>query len=300
MSAGYPERDREIIDYQTYKLDFPSVKRFPFRGPKPQNLNKKEYFSCIGSAHTYGCFSEKPYPTLLQEKLGLPALNLGQGGTGPSFFLRRKELLDYVNNGQFLVLQVLTGRGESNSLLESNQGKHLMTRRSDGIKQPAAKFFEELLKKGEIEQVKRLVTENRHSWIKNYRELMKEIRVPIILFWFSQRSPEDYQIGYENVKSLWGEYPQLIDTNTVEQITNYANEWVKCVSTTGMPQLLISRFTGEPVSKAVGQFIGNTTITVKGKVYNKFYPSPEMHIDAAEILEPVCRKYILQREMARI
>ena len=190
-----------------------------------------------------------------------------------------------------MVLQVLTARAESNSLLESIQGKHIMKRRSDGATGPAAGFFGKLLKEKNTDLVRKLVRENRRSWIENYQKLLESVEVPVILFWFSQRDP-DYKINYKNNKGVWGEYPQLIDKNTVDQIKIFSDEWVECVSTRGMPQLLVSRFTSNPVSPAVGTFIGNTTTTIEGKVYNKFYPSPEMHIDAAEVLESVCKKYL--------
>jgi len=70
----------------------------------------------------------------------------------------------------------------------------------------------------------------------------------------------------------------------ISEIKKYSDEYVKCVSKRGIPQPLISRFTGKPV--IVKMFKGNEI------TQNTYYPSPEMHIDAANALETVCRKYL--------
>src|SRR6266404_462258 len=97
---SYQKRDWEIVDYQVYCLNGTDVW---LRGPKPATLAPREYAVCLGAAQTYGCFCERPYPAILEERLGLPMLNLGFGGAGPLFFLREKGLLDWVNRARFVV-----------------------------------------------------------------------------------------------------------------------------------------------------------------------------------------------------
>ena len=129
MTEGYADPDWEVVDYQMYCLDSEVIDRqtntvLLLRGPKPQNLESGEYFVCIGAAQTFGRFCERPYPTLLQERLGLQALNLGRRGAGPSFFSKENDkLLGYINGARFAVIQVMAGRSEGNSLdvKEDNQ-----------------------------------------------------------------------------------------------------------------------------------------------------------------------------------
>ena len=77
MAAEYQDTDWRIADYQTFCLD-PSIldagsgKPLYLRGPRPSSLMPGTYFACIGAAQTFGRFCPKPYPTLLQERLGLP------------------------------------------------------------------------------------------------------------------------------------------------------------------------------------------------------------------------------------
>lgn len=293
---GYQERDWEIVDYQSYRLGDTGLTA---RGPKPEGMEKGNYFACLGAAQTYGCFCEKPYPILLQENLNMPALNLGFAGAGPFFFLKHEKVLEYVNNARFAIVQVMSGRSESNSVFESDGGE-LLRRRSDGAKIGADAAYQQLLqektgwrkilfwkKKHNVEQI---VAETRNNWVSNYKRLFEKITVPTILFWFSQRQP-DYSERYNHAWSLFGQFPQLVNSAMIEQVRQYCNDYVECVSSRGNPQLLISRFSGKPITidpadarKDLG--------TGKRETHNTYYPSPEMQVDGATALEPVCRQYV--------
>ncbi|OKH23255.1 hypothetical protein NIES593_10475 [Hydrococcus rivularis NIES-593] len=73
----------------------------------------------------------------------------------------------------------------------------------------------------------------------------------------------------------------------------YSDEYVECITGRGMPQLLISRFTGKPTSIDSGR---EDLRNLHGSkhMFNKYYPSPEMQIDAAKALEKVCKKYLFR------
>jgi len=282
---GYQERDFEIVDYQIYQL---KNTEFFLRGPEPQNLDEKKYFVCAGAAQTFGCFCEKPYPTLLQEEMNMPALNLGFGGAGPYFFLKNEGLLKYINNSKFAVIQIMSGRSESNSLFDSG-GLEYLTRISDGIKIGAEDAYKQLLKQNNPNFVKQIIAETRHNWVHNFKEFLKKIQIPKILLWFSMRRPF-YIASYTSLSGLFRGFPQLVNSNMVAQVRQYTDEYVECISKRGMPQLLISRFTGKPTTidpadarKDLG--------TGKRQMFNNYYFSPEMQIDAAHILRTACKKY---------
>jgi hypothetical protein len=283
----YQDRDWEIVDYKGYSL--PNVPELTFRGPKPESLAEGQYFVCIGAAQTLGCFCEKPYPALLQEKLNLPCLNLGMAGAGPSLFLENNQLLEYINQAKFAIVQVMSGRSESNSLFDS-RGREYLVRRSDGVRLGADAAYQELLEKKDKHYVKDLIAETRNNWIVNYKKLLQKIEVSKILFWFSTREPF-YIEKYTNVSNLFGRYPQLVNLKMIEKIKKYSNGYVECISGRGMPQLMISRFTYKPINidlmrEDLRRLYGNK------QLYNKYYPSPEMQIDAANTLEKYCKKYL--------
>ncbi|MAF14000.1 MAG: hypothetical protein CMI53_03860 [Parcubacteria group bacterium] len=289
------------MDYQTHTLKNSEI---GFRGPKIASLKKSEYFVCVGAAQTFGCFCEKPYPTLLQEKLQKPVLNFGVGGAGPSFFLLHDELLKYINNAKFVIVQVMSGRSENNALFNTLAGAGgILTKNSDGSMTTADDAYHHLLESefrkwhlpfrktiGLLGQkkAKKIVAESRSNWVNNYKKLLTEIKVPKILFWFSKRKP-DYKEKYTDVNKLFGEFPQLVNKQMVEQIKQFSDKYVECISYQGSPQLLSSRFTGKPIT------IDNSKIHkifTSKFTHNSYYPSPEMNEDAAKLLEPICQKFL--------
>lgn len=300
---GYQERDREIVDYKMYPLEGTDLW---FRGPKPATLETGQYFVCIGAAQTLGCFCEHPFPTLLEEALGLPALNLGYGGAGPYFFLKHPSLIDYINQAKFVIVQMMSGRSESNSRFESG-GLERLTRRSDGAKLGADAAYKALLEESiwrkipigkkyfrradslfGAKQAKRLVAETRSNWVDHYQELLEKITVPKILFWFSKRSPH-YQERYDRLPNLFSDFPQLVNAQMIDEIKETCSEYVECVSQRGTPQPLISRFTGEPLK--IDPSLDRKDLGGKLWTHNAYYPSPEMHSDAAQSLIEVCKQY---------
>lgn len=288
MTAEYAEPDWEVVDYHIYALD-PEVRDrqtgapLLLRGPAPRSLEEGGYFVCIGAAQTFGRFCEKPYPALLRERLGIETVNLGRGGAGPSFFSKENErLLEYVNRARFAVVQVMAGRSESNSLFES-KGLGYYVRRADGTGIGCDEAFRELLATRDRAYVERIVAETRQNWVNNYIELLESIRVPKVLFWFSERRPR-YRETWQHVGGLFGRFPQLVNADMVQAVRRYADAYAECVSSKGVPQVLVNRFTGEPTSVRdpwCGEWKANW-----------YYPSPEMHVAAAGVLEKVCRRYV--------
>lgn len=281
MAAGYAEPDFKVVDYQIYCLDPYVIDRqtntgLLLRGPKPKNLTKGDYFVSIGGAQTFGRFCEKPFSALLEERLGLEALNLGRGGAGPSFFSEQNDrLLEYLNNAKFALIQIMAGRSESNSLFDS-KGLGYYRRLSDGLSIGCDEAFKQLLEKGDKDFVEQIISETRLNWINNYRKLLQQINVPKILFWFSERKPY-YREKYKSVYSLFGKFPQLVNQDMVNQIKKYSDEYVECISSKGLPQLLKNRFTGK-ITTVEDKWSGSWE-------RNWYYPSPEMHLQAAQAIQ---------------
>lgn len=287
MAAEYQEPDWQVADYEPFCLDpeLLDISRdcpLRIRGPRPTSLAKGDYFVCLGAAQTFGRFSPEPFPTLLQQRLDLPVLNISHGGAGPSFFSQADaRLFHYLNNARFVVLQVMSGRSESNSLFASRGVGHY-TRRSDGAEMGCDEAFADLLRNEAPAEVARIVNETRANWLASYRAILSNLSAPSVLFWFAQRRPK-YRETYDSVAGLFGGFPQLVTDAMVRALRAECDEYVACISKRGLPQRLVDRRTGEPVTVA-------DPWTVEPWEHNWYYPSPEMHVDAADALEPVCRK----------
>jgi hypothetical protein len=117
-------------------------------------------------------------------------------------------------------------------------------------------------------------------------KLLQLIEVPKILLWFSQREP-DYTEEFEDVRKFFGQYPHLVNQVMVDKIKAYADEYVESISNEGMPQKLVNRFTGR-TPKVTRVYQNKAEI----KKFNTYYPSPEMHLHAADKLLPACQRMI--------
>jgi hypothetical protein len=286
MAAEYQDTDWRVVDYQPFCLDEAimdrSTKRPLFiRGPRPARLETGGYFVVLGAAQTFGRFCARPFATMLQERLDLPVLNVSHGGAGPAFFCGdNARLIDYLNGARFVVIQVMSGRSDSSSLFESD-GVGYFSRKSDGARLGCDEAFAELIRSGSKRVLSQIVSETRFNWCASYESLVSKIAVPTILLWFSTRKPK-YRQGWNSLSALFGAFPQLVDARMISAIRPLFDRYVECVTTRGLPQRLADRFTGE-----------QTTVTdpwtSRPWTENWYYPTPEMHEDAALALETVCR-----------
>lgn len=277
VNRGYQAEDEAAIDYQLWKL--PGLE-FELRGPRHANLPDR-YFVAIGAAQTFGRFTPRPYSQIVAERLGLPGLNLGFSGAGPSFFSRRPELLDVINRAEFAIVQLLSGRSVSNSrfAVQINQGLV----RPRGAGEDVAPVFAEdayrrLLREETVEEIARLRAEIRAVYIAETRALLAKITVPQILMYWSVRAP-DYQEGIGNIGAYWGDFPHFVNSAVISAISGYADRYVEVVTKRGLPQL-ITDHTGKPLL----MWPEDRFPDVKLRSHNHYYPSPEMHADAAEAL----------------
>ncbi len=296
--SGYQARDYDIIDYHMTELPGTGLQ---FRGPVSEAvLNGGEYFACIGAAQTLGCFCEAPYPNLVAREIGLSVLNLGYGGAGPEFFLKQDRLLPYLNRAHFVILQVMSARSQSNRLYDCDGLEYVRLHR-DGRRMGAAAAFAELLRGPETihnlplparvrrklanlvirSRARAIVTDLRNAWIRSSLQLIERIEVPVILLWFSKRAPA-YLEGYATHSQLFGEFPHLVTPQMLAPLRSGAAAYVEAVTAAGSPQPLFSRFTGEPTT--VNPANDRPDLAVKPWSENLYYPSPEMHRDAASCL----------------
>jgi hypothetical protein len=300
--SGYQKRDSEVVDYRMWQL--PGTDLW-FRGPARRDLVAGEYVAFVGAAQTFGCLCERPFPALLEERLRRPCLNLGYGGAGPAFFLSRPELLSHVNAAGLVVIQIMSGRSADNSLFESG-GLEYLTRRADGVQLGATRAWEDVLSRrlirvppsaprliqraaGKINRllarpsVARLVEETLANYERDFERLLAVIKPPVVLFWFSRRSPR-YERRYDSLAGLFGEFPQLVDERTLHRLRAPHVRYVECVTRRGTPHVLRSRFTGVPVAIDPARDRPDLSGTLIRE--DSYYPSPEMHADAAAALFP--------------
>jgi hypothetical protein len=289
-SHDYSKRDHEIVDYQYYSL--PEIPQLQFRGPQvpAADLAAGNFFSCLGGAQTHGVYIQKPYPNLLADNVGMPGLNLSLGGCGPGVYLMAKGAVELVNRGRFVIMQVMTARTDSNSRM-GPYGFVEAVRDMKNAGEPisAGAMWARIIKE-EPEKLAGYVAESQASWRQRYRDLIEQIKVPIILFYFAHKAPEE-PIDTSSWERLIMPFPQLVDAASIEAVKPLCDMYVECRSKRNFGHALISRFTGRQVevdyadiSKRL-EYVRGYRVSV-----NDYYPSPEMHEDAAIVTAAAVRE----------
>jgi hypothetical protein len=269
----YDRRDYEVVDYQYWELVGSGME---FRGPEFDFRDDGPYIVCAGAAQTFGCLVEEPYPALLAERLDVRSVNLGLGSATPALF-DNARILEVVNGAAVLVLQVMAVRQQGNSRLQP-LGTDLVHDTRHGDEVPAHIGWQRIIDE-ERSKLAAYVNETQRSWIQDYRHLLAKIGVPVILFYFSARpKSEVLPRGADNLLTLFGQFPQLVGASSIDDVAGECTAYVECASTRNQGHLIRSRFSGEPVE------IDNAILDPRlpGRwTRNWYYPSPEMHGDAA-------------------
>ena len=230
---------------------------------------------------------------------------MGFGGTGPGFFLDHPELIERANGGALTVLQVLSGRVQPNMFFEGKGLARVKMKRNGKNVHPhvawgdiAEGFYLWRKLPGPLRPVIQgmaraplalAIAQSRAGWVGAYRQLLEKIETPVILLWFSRRTPE-YPRKPRPTLDLMGEYPQLVSRDWVSPLSGQADSYVEVVSERGTPQLLYSRTSGEPVTLDMSR----DSALYEGMEWseNSYYPTPEMHEDAAAQLIPTAQQLL--------
>jgi len=278
MSQYYQDLDRAGgFDYMLHQI--PTLGAIRLRGP-PVDWSGR-YVVFVGAAQTFGRFATSPFPSLIGTRLNIPALNLGVGGAGPRHF-EKPAYLDIINRAETVVLQVLSGRSASNSMFDNSAsgGQRGRVGEEKSLVR-AEEFFSSYCKSASQLQIENIVEETRADYLSAFIRLLRNIVVPKILFWCSMRSTE-YAENYKNLPfSVLGTFPQLVNQRMVTELRKYADEYVECVGKQGIPQTLWRS----------DHAIDGTRLN-QGVLENTYYPSPAMHVAAADVLEGSCRRFL--------
>lgn len=274
VNRGYQKEDEQAIDYQLWKLPGANLH---CRGPGFAELPDR-FFVAIGAAQTFGRFVPQPYCALVAERIGLPAVNLGFSGAGPSFFSQNPALLTVINRAEFAIVQFFSGRSVSNSRFAVQLNQGLVRPRGAGPEIQAAfaeDAYRRFLREESKEELVRLRTETRMHYIAEMNTLLDRIHVPVVLLYWSTRPP-DYAEGIDDIGAYWGEFPHFVNSAVISRVKDRADRYIESVTRRGLPQLIVDRAGTPLIMWPEDRFPG-----VQQRSHNHYYPSPEMHADAA-------------------
>jgi len=280
-----------IVDYELYRL--PGVD-FTLRGPQWAMDAQSPSVSFLGAAQTFGAFSKYPFPNLLGEMLSARVLNFGRGGAGAGYYTNRQAVIDYINETDLCIVQVMSARSSvENAYMQSTEGLtsvRILKGRNSGRVMLGHLAYKELAEELSPEDFFELIKQTREGFIRQYQALAEAIKVPKILLYVGRGAPlKDVSIN-ERWKSndLLGNHPHMVTQGMISTISQYFDETVFSYGPEGFNQRLVNRFTGDYASIKRSE-----TYTVNK---HNTYISPYLHTKASLDLYDVANEKLQGRK----
>ncbi|WP_324751470.1 DUF6473 family protein [Roseovarius sp. Pro17] len=171
-----------------------------FRGPERALTGR--YAAFLGGTETYGKFIRRPFPALVEDRLGAPCVNLGWPNAGADVFLHDHDVLAAASMAQVTVLQVAGAQNMSNRFYTVHP------RRNDRFVQATSvlrAIFSEVdftefhftrhmlgyLAHVGPDRFALLRLELQEAWVARMKLLVDRIDAPVVLLWMSSHPPQD-------------------------------------------------------------------------------------------------------------
>lgn len=266
--------DEALINYHSYRF---GRRQRLLRGPMPDLSGR--YIAFLGGEQTFGKFVEEPYTKLVQEETKLTALNIGVDGAGPGFFLNDPVLLEAACRAEVCVIEMTSAWNLSNRLYTVGRRYNRRLRAvSDMLRglYPQVDFEQydfvgkmlERLHALDSEKFEMIEKEMSAAWVARMKLLLESVETKKILFWFSERSPDERTKIDASKARL--KYPDQVTRDMIDQVAGMADGLVECVLEPQGPK---------------------ASADVRPKVSRNF-ASPRMHAMASEKLTKALREYI--------
>jgi hypothetical protein len=268
--ASYQFQDFEIVDYRLCAYG----KLGLLRGPKlgAGAIESGNYICLIGAAQFFG----RLVPDSLQERIarhfGVPVLNLSFGGAGPQSFLN-ENVAPLLRSARLVVVQAMSGRSIG---CDEYPGGMNTYRKDTGERVNREVLLQEMARRDPAEFV-RLVEKWLALYVAAYAQIGAQTEGRSILMWMSRRRPRGWSIETGLAKAALGTYPQMVTAETLDAIKPHFTGYVECREPNAQFDFA-SRFDGRPCP----------FVALEGtpKWSTGYYPSPEAHRLAFELLEP--------------
>jgi hypothetical protein len=207
--------------------------RVRFRGPaKPLD---RDFVAFLGGTDTFGRFIPKPFPALVEERIGVDSVNLGVVNAGADLYLKDGASMAVAQRARAVVLQV---PGAANL---TNRYYSVHPRRNDRFLR-ATPMLEALYPEidfTEFHFVRHMLAslaalspqrfravrdELRITWQMRMTRLVATIERPVILLWLSRVAPQDH------ADDVCAPEPALVDGRLLDALRASVSETVGVVS----------------------------------------------------------------------
>lgn len=228
-----------LLDKSQSGLDYAPCRygtsRTLFRGPA-KSLSGS-YVAVLGGTETYGRFVERPYPDLVEERLGRTVVNFGCMNAGLDVFLKDKVVMRACAQARLTVVQLVSAQNMSNRFYTVHprrndrflKASRRMTEVWPDIDFTEIHFTRHLmttLRAASSERFELLRTELCEAWVARMRSLSRGLGGRVVLLWMSDRAPEP-----QHGTDLAGESaPLFVTSEMVEALRGEVLDVVEVVS----------------------------------------------------------------------
>ena len=274
--ASYQFQDFEIVDYGLCASGTLGL----LRGPQlsPSALESGNYICLVGAAQFFGRLVRISLQELIAQRFGVPVLNLSFGGAGPQAFLN-EPVAALLRKAKLVVVQVMSGR----SVGCDEYPGGMTTRRKDTGERVNRELLLLELAQQEPQEFARLVEKWLKLYVEAYARIGAQIEGRSILVWMSKRRPKGWSIESGLARTALGTYPQMVTEQALNAIKPHFAHAVECKEPHGVFEF-VSRIDGQPCPFVVADG------TLKWST--GYYPSPQSHQLAFELLEPSIEKML--------
>lgn len=269
--------DRDVVDYPYEEIGA----RFAVRRANAKPVPAVPDICIVGAAGCFGRFAKEPFADIVARRTGFAVANLGFGGARPEAYLSDPVLMERIEQAGTVIVELMSGRGYENDMLRSTSPilNSVEVKPAYRPLLPNLDFdqhifvdwvWERAFKHLPPEDVEGLIAQSSAQLERDLKALL-DAAPNAILFHFAQ-TPLPETVTRETYA-----FPHLVTQAMAERLsTDY--ELCSVVSTAGVPSPLINRHTGAPEPLMKGW---------PDPTVNAYYPTPEMHREAAEALIPI-------------
>lgn len=227
---AYERPGESPIDYQQCRYGH---SRLLFRGPKRDT--KKKFIAFIGGTETYGKYVLNPFPELIEQRLGLPCVNLGAVNGGVDAFVNDESVLALAGKAQVTVVQVMGAHNMSNRFyavhprrndrfLKASTLMRTIFREVDFTEFSFTRHLLTTLKSVSPDKFEVVEQELKAAWQARMGLMISKIPGRVILLWVSDRSP-----GEASSENDLGKDPLFIDRKMIDQLRETVRDYVEVV-----------------------------------------------------------------------
>jgi len=192
---AYEKIGARSVDYMPWRCP---GSRLMFRGPR-RSLDR-DFIAFLGGTETYGKFIERPFPSLLEERLGIACVNFGWPNAGVDVFLNEPAVLEICARARAVVVQIPCAQNMSNRFYSVHPRRNdrfiaptdLMRSTFPEIDFTEFHFTRHLLHRlGQVapDRFDLLRDALQQLWVRRMRHLLHRVGADATLLWFSARGP---------------------------------------------------------------------------------------------------------------